>query len=253
MILSEGRPVGGSSLQVDFKLEKSMNIRVNNLSSLQAARQSAQRGYTIVELSIAVAIAGVLLVSAIGLVQTVLTTNRANESITLLTRAMAQIDKIWADQPDYNGLNLATAGAAGVFTGMQVTRDTTTNVVTGVISKFNRPILVGLAPNLPTNAANRGYTLTFAGVPVSVCADLVTAAAGGGIRGIIVTPEATPTTTNASIIPSAMSNTGALTVPATSAIALDGSLTSVNIANAMGVTGCGTNLSTVALTFVNWK
>ncbi len=230
-----------------------MSHRFKNLSALQAVRPSAQRGYTIVELSIAVAIAGVLLVSAIGLVQTVLTTNRANESITLLTKAMSQIDKIWADQPDYNGLTLATAGAAGVFAGMQVTRDPSTSAVTGVISKFNRPIHVGLAANLPTSGANRGYTVTFAGVPVSVCADLVTAAAGGGIRGIIVTPEASPTATAAAIIPTAMTGAGALTVPGTNAIALDGSLTSVNIANAMGVTGCGTNLSTVALTFVNWK
>jgi prepilin-type N-terminal cleavage/methylation domain-containing protein len=230
-----------------------MSNRFKNLSPLQAARPSAQRGYTIVELSIAVAIAGVLLVSAIGLVQTVLTTNRANESITLLTKAMSQIDKIWADQPAFADLSLATAGAAGVFNGMQVTRNSTQQV-DGVISKFNRPIWVGLAPNLPTAGANRGYTMTFAGVPVSVCADLVTAAAGGGIRGIIVTPEATPTTTSAAIIPAGMSATGALTPPTgTHAIALDGSMTNVSIPNTMGVNGCGTNQSTVALTFVNWK
>lgn len=230
-----------------------MNIRVNNLSSLQAARQSAQRGYTIVELSIAVAIAGVLLVSAIGLVQTVLTTNRANESITLLTKAMSQIDKIWAEQPTFADLDIATAGAAGVFTGMQVTR-ASGNVVTSVTSKFNRPVLIGLAPNLPTTDANRGYTMTFAGIPSSVCADLVTAAAGGGIRGIIVSPENSVAATTTAIVPTAMSAEGKLTAPAgTHAIAMDGSMTSVNIKDAMGANGCGTSKSTVALTFVNWK
>lgn len=228
-----------------------MSIQYKKMASLRSGAKSAQKGYTIVELSIAVAIAGVLLVSAIGLVQTVLTTNRANETTTLLIKAMAQIDKIWADQPDYGGLSIGAAGAAGVFNGMQVARAVAGGPVTSVTSKFNRPVFVATAPDLPTAGTNRGYVITFAGIPTTVCADLVSAAAGAGIRAIMVTPE-TATTTGA-LIPTALSAAGVLTPPAATAVAIDASLTSLNIATTMGATACGASTSTVALSFVNWK
>lgn len=218
--------------------------------------QQKQQGYTIVELSIAVAIAGVLLVSAIGLVQTVLQTNRANESITLVTKAMAQVDKIWADQPDYSGISLATAGAANVFAGMIIGRAADNSVIS-VTSKFNRPIWVSPADNLPKAGLKKGYGITFAGVPTSVCADVVTAAAGGGVRGILITPEADPGTTTAAValgyMPTDASDAGVFTLPAGTVAAIDGTRTTVNTATALGTTGCGTNKATVALSFLNWK
>jgi prepilin-type N-terminal cleavage/methylation domain-containing protein len=231
------------------------NLRKNS-SAMTAARAAGQKGYTIVELSISVAIAGVLLVSAIGLVQQVLTTNRANETSTLLIKAMAQIDKIWADQPDFNNLTLATAGAAGVFAGMQVGYDATTGAVNSVTSKFNRQIYVGLANDIPTTGAKRGYVITFAGIPTSVCADLVTAVGGGGVRGILVSPETTAGGTGAAVVPTAMSSAGAFTLPVTTpatVAAMDAQSPLVNVATAMGPGACGTKNATVALTFVNWK
>jgi prepilin-type N-terminal cleavage/methylation domain-containing protein len=233
-------------------MKVNMNTQHKSRTSLRNGAQFSQKGYTIVELSIAVAIAGVLLVSAIGLVQTVLTTNRANETATLLIKAMAQIDKIWADQPTYADLDLATAGASGVFNGMQVTRSGA-GAVTGVNSKFNRPIYVGLASDIPTAASNRGYAVTFAGVPTSVCADLVTAVGGGGVRGILVTPEATAGATTAAIIPTGMDAAGVFTNPTGTISALDATSPLVNIARTMGADGCGTQRATVALTFLNWK
>jgi prepilin-type N-terminal cleavage/methylation domain-containing protein len=230
-----------------------MNTQRKNMKAMLAGRKSVQKGYTIVELSIAVAIAGVLLVSAIGLVQTVLTTNRANETTTLLIKAMAQIDKIWADQPDYNGLNVATAGAAGVFNGMQIAR--VAGAVAGVTSKFNRPVYVAVAPDLPVVGTNRGYVITFTGIPTSVCADLVAAAAGGGIRGIIVSPEPAAGVA-AAVVPTALSAGGVLTQPATvpvSIVAIDAAVTNMYIPATMGKDGCGTPNATVALSFVNWK
>lgn len=217
-----------------------------------------QGGYTIVELSIAVAIAGVLLVSAIALVQNVLQTNRANESITLISKAMAQIDKIWADQADYSGVTLANAGAANVFAGMQVTTDPTTKLVTGVSSKFNRPIWVAAASGLPASGLNKGYGITFAGIPTGVCADIVTAASNSGVRGILVTPEATPGATSTSTIaagyyPSTMSAAGVFTVPTGTAVVQDASRSNLDITTTLGTTACGTTNSTVALSFLNWK
>ena len=220
--------------------------------------QQTQQGYTIVELSIAVAIAGVLLVSAVGLVQTVLQTSRANDTATWLTRVIAQIDKIWAGQNGYADLSLASANAAGAFKGGTVEVVAGTGgaaSTTKVTSKFNRPVYLGLTANLPTSSANAGYVLTFAGVPTAVCADLVTAAVSGGIRAVMITPEATTTTTTTAYTDVGLSAAGVLSPPTTGdhAVAFDPSSPSVQLVNMTGSKGCGTTNSTVALSFYNWK
>ena len=230
-----------------------MHLTHINLSKrVQHARQQA--GYTIVELSIAVAIAGVLLVSAIGLVQNVLLTNRANETVSILARTVAQIDKTWAGQPDYDGLTLATVGATGAFAGMQIAR--TAGVVTGVTSRFNRPVFANELADVPGAGLNRGFGITFAGVPTAVCSDLVASAASAGVRGILVTPEANVNATSqevAASIPTSMDADGAFVVPDGTVSVMDATRATPNLEAALGVDACGTQNATVALTFVNWK
>lgn len=226
---------------------------INPSKRVQAARQQA--GYTIVELSIAVAIAGVLLVSAIGLVQNVLQTNRANETVSILARTVAQIDKTWADQADYAGINLAAVGATGAFAGMQIQRDAAGAVI-GVTSKFNRPVFANILADVPGPALNRGFGVTFAGVPVGVCSDLVASAASAGVRGILVTPEANVNATNAAAAaarPTSMAADGTFVVPAGTVSVMDATRSSPDLVAALGVGACGTQNATVALTFVNWK
>jgi prepilin-type N-terminal cleavage/methylation domain-containing protein len=217
-----------------------------------------QRGYTIVELSVAVAIAGVLVVGSIALVQTVLNTSRANDTITGLARVFAQIDKVWSNSMsnNYNGLNVATAGGAGVFEGLTLTRDST-NKVTAVTSKFNRPILLGTATNLPSTNVERGYVLTFTGIPTTVCADIVSSGADSGARGIIIEPEATagtPVTTYTGTVLGLSTTDQSFTgVPTTAAIAVDAKTAGLQIGNMTGVTGCGTAQKTVSINFINWR
>lgn len=232
------------------------------LAQGQKKAGASQEGYTIVELSIAVAIAGVLLVSAIGLVQNVLQTNRANETVTMLTKAVAQIDKVWADNPTFVGLTLDTVAAAGAFPGLTMARDASNPPkVISVTNKFNRPITVSQPADIPDTGLNRGYVITLAGVPSGVCADLVSAAAGTGIRGITVAPEAAVGKGSAANAgPTKMDSSGKLTASVASAgeveagvVVLDGSLTNVNMAAALAPNACGTKNSTVALSFVGWK
>lgn len=216
-------------------------------------RTSREAGYTIVELSIAVAIAGVLLVSAISLVQGVLNNNRANETITLLSKSLAQIDKVWADQNTYAGLSLDTAAAANAFPGLVLTRDKD-GKVTQVTSKFNRPILLQTISDIPSPGLNRGYAMVFPGIPTSVCGDLVTAAAGAGIRGISITPEAVAGNSDfAAVAPSGMEADGGLKVPANTVVAMSGKAPLPDLTATLSTGGCGTSRPTVALTFVSWK
>jgi prepilin-type N-terminal cleavage/methylation domain-containing protein len=215
---------------------------------------NTQRGYTIVELSVAVAIAGVLLVGSIALVQTVLNTSRANDTISGLARVTAQIDKIWSNQPNYASLSIASAGGAGVFEGLPVVRDAT-NAVTGVTSKFNRPITLSLNPNLPSGTSNRGYAMTYTGIPTNVCADIVSAAGSSGVRGIAVIPEdVAGTTTGGAPVALTLSAADALTgVDAAGVVVADPSTNGLNLVNMTGVKGCGTAKNTVSIVFANWK
>ncbi len=224
--------------------------------------QQKQQGYTIVELSIAVAIAGVLLVSAIGLVNVVVNTSRANDTATLLTRTVAKIEKSWSSQPTYAGLDLGAVVATGAFEGLSITRNAAAPfAVTGVNSKFDRPITVNAPAGIPGPALSRGYVITMAGVPTNVCSDMVAAAYAGGARGIVISPEITVgAATAATNGPTVMAlDTGVLTAPAATAtveagaVVLDGAQTTPAMATALGVSGCGTRRPTVALSFVGWK
>mgnify|MGYP000175583135 CR=1 FL=1 len=215
--------------------------------------QQKQQGYTIVELSIAVAIAGVLLVSAIGLVRSVINTSRANDTATMLTRAVTKIEKSWAAQPTYVGVGLASVAATGAFDGLVITRNTATPpAVTGVSSRFNQSVAVSQPADIPGTGLNRGYVITLAGVPTGVCSDLVTAAASGGIRGIVVSPESAIGT--APTAPSTMTeSSGVITAPTGGVVVLDGSLNTPNMVAALGASACGTSQATVAMHFVGWK
>ncbi len=218
--------------------------------------QRAQRGYTIVELSVSVAIAGVLLVGSIALVQTVLNTARANDTITSISRIIAQVDKIWANTNSYAGLTLAAAGGAGVFEGLTIVRTGTPPVVTGVTHKFNRNVTVGVNSEMPSAGANRGYTMTFTGIPTSVCADIVSAAASSGIRGILIQPETVAGTTTTPLSGATIklkADESFDTLPASTVAAVDGATSGVQIANMTGANGCGTDKATVSIGFVNWK
>lgn len=214
-----------------------------------------QRGYTIVELSVAVAIAGVLMVGSISLVQTVLNTSRANDTITGLARTIAQIDKIWSASNSYADLSMATAGAAGAFEGMTVGRDPVKNTVNSVTNKFNRPVTLSLNDNLPATSVKRGYTLVYAGIPTSVCADIVTSAVNSGVRALVVMPESTSGTAPDSLSTLTLSSAGALdSLPASGAtVMFQPSAPDLNIVTMTGSNACGTTKNTVSLGFVTWK
>jgi PilS N terminal len=195
-----------------------------------------------------------LLVGSISLVQTVLNTSRANDTITGISRVMAQIDKIWSASPSYADLTLGAAGGAGVFEGMVVGRDAN-NVVTSVTSKFNRPVTLSLNPALPTDKSNRGYALTFTGIPTGVCADIVTAAASTGLRAIGIIPEATagqtPGGAPTGLTLSTKDDLNGLDTAGV--VVVQPSKANLDIVAMTGTKGCGTTSNTVSLVLANWK
>lgn len=233
--------------------------------SLQKARsrRQAQSGFTIVELSVAVAIAGVLLVSAIALVQVVLRQARANDTVSSVPRMMAQIDKIYARATAYTGLNTDVAIGFGAFDGVFNITGVSPNRIAG--NTFGYPTLVDIATGFNGTAnSNTGYVVTFTGIPQASCSDIVTSAAAAGVRGIIVAPETTIGTsaiaaagvTLAGITiatagtPVRGPTTGGATSTALRGPGLQGQL---DVATMTSNVACGTSNSSVSIGLVNWK
>jgi prepilin-type N-terminal cleavage/methylation domain-containing protein len=227
------------------------NNQLLNKSMLAAGNLGKQRGFTIVELSIAVAIAGVLLVGSVSLVQTVLNTARANDSITSLARTITQIEKTWSSANDYAGLSLASAAGAGAFEGLQKT--VVAGVTTAVRNKFNRDITVSLNVDLPSAGASRGYAMAYKGIPTSVCTDIVSSSVNAGIRGLLIIPETTAAGVSTDVTGLTLSNEAFATIPTGAVVAFQPATPAMNIANVTGTAGCGTDKATVTLVFVNYK
>ena len=218
----------------------------------------AQRGFTIVELSVAVAIAGVLLVSAIALVQVVLRQTRTNDLVSSIPRTMTQIDKMYARVAEFTGLNTQVAIGIGAFDGaFDITGPANARVAT---HRFGYQTLVRSTTAFRTGAGAGGtaYSVMYSGIPRAACADIVSSAATSGVLGLIVAPEGvvgTPAFTEA--------NAAALTMPV-----FDGTGTAppagvmvkgtdnnsrLDVAAMSGGNACGTNNDTVTIAMVNWK
>lgn len=227
-------------------------MKTTRMSISKIANPSKQRGLTIVELSIAVAIAGVLLVGSVSLVQTVLNTSRANDSITSLARGITQIEKTWSSSNDYAGLNLASASGAGAFEGLSIVRDAA-GATTAVRNKFNRDITVSLNADLPTVGANRGYAMAYKGIPSSVCTDIVSSSVNAGLRGLLIIPETTAGVST-DVTGLKLKATGEFdSLPTGGVVAFSPFAPNIDIANVTGTAGCGSKQATVTLVFVNYK
>ncbi|MFJ3057600.1 type II secretion system protein J [Herbaspirillum sp. NPDC087042] len=226
-------------------------------------QRKAQSGFTIVELSVAVAIAGVLLVSAIALVQVVLRQSRANDVVSGIPRLMTQIDKIFSQATSYAGLTTDGAIGFGAFDGVFDIAGTSPNRRAN--NRFGYPTTVDVATAFGGADTSSGYVVTLAGIPTSSCADIVSSAAATGVRGILVQPEATLGTrsiTAAGI--STLTLTGLTGVAAGGAAPTDatGSAAVVkghllngllDVAAATNVRACGTGNASVSIGLVNWK
>nr|WP_198980722.1 type 4 pilus major pilin [Herbaspirillum sp. ASV7] len=226
-------------------------------------QRKAQSGFTIVELSVAVAIAGVMLISAIALVQVVLRQWRANDVVSGIPRVLAQIDKIYARANDYGGLVTDAAIGIGAFDGSFDITGAAPNRVAN--NRFGFATAVDVATIFTGPASNTGYVVTLTGIPTASCADIVSSAAAAGVRGLLVQPEAAAGTraiTAAGIATltragmQAVVPGGAAPVAATGGAAVvRGHLANeaLDIVALTSTRACGTNNNTVSIGLVNWK
>lgn len=135
----------------------------------QAARQ---QGYTLIELSIALAIISVIIVGSLFGVQRILANNRANNLLAEVPRINAALVGAAVNSGSLTGITTNQAAALGAFSPNTVTRNGTTVTVSnafggGLFIQGNGADFDGVG------GADRGYIVVAHGIPNDMCATVV--------------------------------------------------------------------------------
>lgn len=148
-----------------------------------------QKGYSIVELSIALAIISIILVTALAGVQRILRSNNVNEDLRNLNLLASKLTVMLSTVPNTAGIAQAQLANLRMFEGFK------TNAAGVLINSFNGGITV--APNnaqLGTVPANGGLIIYSTGLPPEVCSDYITGldAISSHISAAAFVPPAVP-------------------------------------------------------------
>ena len=140
---------------------------VNALPTKARTQLVSQKGYSIIELSIALAIISIILVGSLAGVQRVLRSNNVNTDLRNINLAAANLTTMYSTQATTSGLSMATLISLKVFDGFNVNTATTT-----VTNAFGGNITI--APNSATvdgSAANTGFIVYSTNIPSEACPD----------------------------------------------------------------------------------
>lgn len=169
-------------------------------TKMKALRQQA--GYTLIELSISVAIIAVLVMTGLYGVPRILDTNKVTTNTQQITLATANYSKLaamtsgtndWATTPLYASATALTLGAMGAWAEENILRNGT-SVAYGLQHVFGGSIY---SRNATTGIAgfigpNQGYILKLQGIPARSCFAVATAFANTAVQ-IEIDSSATPT------------------------------------------------------------
>lgn len=152
-------------------------MKANSFSSTKTLRQR-QAGYTLIELSISLAIIAVLLVGTLTGVQSLLRANNANNTVSSTQAALTNITKLYAASSDRGIYAHATLAQMGVWEKSALTKDAA-GVVNGAKNPFGGTITVypntiAFGAGVDAVAANVGYWYRLNGIPGESCASVAT-------------------------------------------------------------------------------
>ncbi len=140
-----------------------------------------QAGYTLIELSISLAIIAVLLVGTLTGVQSLLRANNANNTISSTQAAITNITKLYAASSDKTIYAHAELAKMGVWEKSALTTTTvgTVTTATGAKNPFGGSITVyrnktGFGADLNAVADDIGYWYRLNGIPGESCASVAT-------------------------------------------------------------------------------
>jgi len=157
---------------------------------MKSQLKNAQRGYSLIELSIALAIIGVVIAGAIIGVQSILRTNNVNKTISQTNNAVNRIVAKLARDNTYNNATTATLTAAN----QGIWEDNYLGAVGVVNHPFGNDIFVtplGGAGQFDISAG-QAYSYALTGIPVAACTDLAVGLEGLAV-GVSIVNQAAPT------------------------------------------------------------
>jgi prepilin-type N-terminal cleavage/methylation domain-containing protein len=137
-------------------------------------KHARQAGYTLVELSVALAIVGVILVGALVGSRQVLLSNSVNAQVRDSAQVIAKVQRQYAKQTSTTGATTDVLGPLAIWPSDRATVSGTATTVRGVIGGSSEFIFTNDAA-IGTLAANQGFIYTLRKVRTDACADLVTA------------------------------------------------------------------------------
>ncbi|MFN5810624.1 MAG: type 4 pilus major pilin [Burkholderiales bacterium] len=128
-----------------------------------------QKGYSIIELSIALAIISIILVTALAGVQRILRSNNVNEDLKNINLVASKLAVMLSSVPNTAGITQAQLINLRMFEGMRV------DVANGTINNAFGG-LITVIPNaaIGTIPVNSGIMLYSTGIPPEVCSDYIT-------------------------------------------------------------------------------
>lgn len=128
----------------------------------------SQRGYSLIELGIALAILSVIIVGSLIGVQSILRNNRTNDMLKAVPSYLANAVKVTANQTQVNGIATTQLIQLGVFEESKVVEggDAVVNEHGG------RVHLQGSQAAIGTFGAGQLFILTLTNLPREVCADV---------------------------------------------------------------------------------
>ena len=192
-------------------------MKISSLSTSPGLRKR-QAGYTLIELSISLAIIAVLLVGTLTGVQRLLRANNANNTISSTQAALTNITKLYAASNDYEIYKTLTLAQMGVWDSSVVTitsSGTTStakvkNPFNGFINVFSNTAAIGTGATQV--AINGGFWYRLNLIPTDSCASVATSfvntAAAIYVSSATTADGATPTATTAAYkVPGSADNT----------------------------------------------
>ena len=133
-----------------------------------------QRGYSIIELSIALAIISLILVGSLAGVQRILRSNNVNKDLTAINLLASRLTTISSNMGSTAGTTMATLNSLNAFEGLNVTAAPAAGADPTISNSFGGSFVV--APNAAAiggYAIGGGFIIYATGVPGAACPDLL--------------------------------------------------------------------------------
>lgn len=137
-------------------------------------RSVRQAGYSLVELSVAMAIVAVILVGALIGTRAVLLSNSINNQIRDSAAVIVKVQRQYAKQANTTGATTSVLAPLGIWPGERATLSGTTWSIRGVLNGsseyiFSNTTAIGTLP------VNGGFIYTLRGVSLDACGELAAA------------------------------------------------------------------------------